>query len=127
MQLNFGLFAVMLAAAVGASARPTVQPRDVFVPPILYPHAGTVWYSFQRHNVTWNTTDAPATISNEALLLLAKGGVEAPFILAKGFDLRKGRLEIEVPYVLSGTNYQLVLFGDSGNLSPIFTIESDTP
>ncbi|KAJ7469856.1 hypothetical protein B0H11DRAFT_2238296 [Mycena galericulata] len=101
--------------------------RDVFVPPILYPHAGTVWYSFQYHNVTWcDTTGAPADISNEALLLLAKGGVEAPFILAKGFDLRLGRVTIQVPYVFAGTDYQLVLFGDSGNLSPVFTIESDT-
>ncbi|KAJ7499951.1 hypothetical protein FB451DRAFT_1207061, partial [Mycena latifolia] len=107
-QLRIDLSAVMLAAAVRTSAHPTVQPRDGV-------------------RTSRDTTDAPATISNEALLLLAKGGVEAPFILAKGFDLRKWRLEIEVPYVLSGTNYQLVLFGDSGNLSPIFTIESDTP
>ncbi|KAJ7483990.1 hypothetical protein B0H11DRAFT_1658172, partial [Mycena galericulata] len=98
--------------------------RDVFVPPILYPHAGTVWYSFQYHNVTWDTTGAPADISNEALLLLAKGGVEAPFILAEGFDLRLGRVTIQVPYVFAGADYQLVLFGDSGNLSPVFTIES---
>ena len=27
--------------------------RDVFVPPVLYPHAGTVWTKGQRHNVTW--------------------------------------------------------------------------
>lgn len=27
--------------------------RDVFVPPITYPHEGTVWASGQRHNVTW--------------------------------------------------------------------------
>ncbi|KAJ7124387.1 hypothetical protein C8R44DRAFT_980677 [Mycena epipterygia] len=130
MQLTF-LFAAVAALMLGsASARPAqmeTQKRDVFVPPILYPHAGTVWFSFQRHNVTWNATGAPATISNEALLLLAKGGLEAPFILAKGFDLRAGRFEIEVPYVLADTNYQLVLFGDSGNLSPMFTIESDTP
>ena len=31
----------------------SVEKRDVFVPPVLYPHAGTVWYSGQRHNVTW--------------------------------------------------------------------------
>jgi len=119
------LFASMMALLLSAAGAPT--KRDVFVPPILYPHAGTVWSSFQFHNVTWDTTGAPKTISNEAMLLLAKGGLEAPFILAKGFDLRLGRLQIQVPYVLAGTNYQLVLFGDSGNLSPVFTIESDTP
>ncbi|KAJ7211699.1 hypothetical protein GGX14DRAFT_362367 [Mycena pura] len=114
-----------LVMAPGAHGAPAAT-RDVFSPPILYPHAGTVWHSFQRHNVTWDTSGAPASISNEALLLLAKGGLTAPFILAKGFDLRAGRFEIEVPHVFAGTNYQLVLLGDSGNLSPMFTIESDT-
>jgi len=124
--ISFSLFFVsMMALMLGAAGAPT--KRDVFVPPILYPHAGTVWSSFQFHNVTWDTTNAPASISNEALLLLAKGGAEAPFILAKGFDLRLGRVQIQVPHVFAGTDYQLVLFGDSGNLSPVFTIESDTP
>ncbi|KAJ7770295.1 hypothetical protein DFH07DRAFT_768803 [Mycena maculata] len=128
MKFTFGLsllFASMTALMLGAAGAPT--KRDIFSPPILYPHAGTVWYSFQYHNVTWDTAGAPTTISNEALLLLASGGVEAPFILAKGFDLRLGRVQIQVPYVLANTNYQLVLFGDSGNLGPVFTIESDTP
>ena len=29
------------------------QKRDVYSPRVLYPHTGTVWYSGQRHNVTW--------------------------------------------------------------------------
>jgi hypothetical protein len=41
----FGLLAVV-------SAVPMLK-RDVFVPPIEYPHAGTVWKVGQKHNVTW--------------------------------------------------------------------------
>ena len=41
---------IVLGAAVPAQAG---EKRDVFVPPVLYPHAGTVWYKGQTHNVTW--------------------------------------------------------------------------
>ena len=30
-----------------------VDKRAVFVPPILYPKAGTVWRVGQTHSVTW--------------------------------------------------------------------------
>ncbi|TFY71067.1 hypothetical protein EVG20_g1926 [Dentipellis fragilis] len=42
--------------------------------------------------------------------------------LADDFDLHSGTVEITVPNVASGTNYIVVLFGDSGNASPQFTI-----
>ncbi|KAJ6558752.1 hypothetical protein DFH09DRAFT_1317022 [Mycena vulgaris] len=54
--------------------------------------------------------------------MLRKGAITPPFILAKGFDLRAGTLEI-----LTGTDYELVLFGDSGNFGLVFTIRSNTP
>ncbi|KAJ7646232.1 hypothetical protein B0H17DRAFT_876888, partial [Mycena rosella] len=96
---------------------------DVFVPPITFPTAGTVWASKTQQNVTWDASGAPPSISNEALLFLRKDTTTAPFILAKGFDLRTGSLEITVPYVLADDDYSLVLFGDSGNFSPVFTIQ----
>ena len=68
-------------------------------------------------------------------------------ILAKGFDILDGRVEITVPWVMDRTDYSLVreyyirfsvleshfadhshirsVFGDSGNFSPEFTIHSD--
>ena len=50
------VFALLLACcvqlALGAPAA-VQEKRDVFVPPVLYPHAGTVWTKGQRHNVTW--------------------------------------------------------------------------
>ena len=44
--------AALAFATQTASAAP-VEERDVYTPPVTYPHAGTVWYSGQRHNVTW--------------------------------------------------------------------------
>ncbi|KAJ7086836.1 hypothetical protein B0H15DRAFT_931375 [Mycena belliarum] len=114
---------VSFALAVVAAA----VSLDVFVPPLTGPAAGTVWVSKTQQNVTWDASGAPASISNEALLLLRKGDATAPFILAKDFDLRAGSLEIIVPWVLTGSDYSLVLFGDSGNFGPVFTIQSDTP
>ncbi|KAF7360037.1 hypothetical protein MVEN_00731500 [Mycena venus] len=116
------LIPFILTAAVRA-AGPT--PLDVFVPPITYPTAGTVWQSKTQQTVTWDVSGAPPVISNGAMLMLRKGNITAPFILAKGFDLRAGNLTITVPWVLTGQDYQMVLFGDSGDFSPFFTIESD--
>jgi hypothetical protein len=48
------LLSTLFAAAAAVSSAPTeLAARDVWAPKILYPHAGTVWYSGQRHNVTW--------------------------------------------------------------------------
>ena len=66
-------------------------------------------------------------------------------ILAKGFDILDGRVEITVPWVMDRTDYSLVreyyrfgvmrhsadnphpVFGDSGNFSPEFTINGPSP
>lgn len=50
--MNTLLFFVAALVAV-VSAAPALMRRDVFVPPILYPHAGTVWKVGHKHNVTW--------------------------------------------------------------------------
>lgn len=65
MTLNLVLVALFstlfsLAAAIPVS----LETRDVFVPPILYPHAGTVWKAGSHHNVTWCvplSADLPST------------------------------------------------------------------
>ncbi|KLO03806.1 hypothetical protein SCHPADRAFT_766579 [Schizopora paradoxa] len=107
-----------------------LSARDVFVPKILYPHAGTVWKAGNHHNVTWDTSDAPVNITNiQGMVVFAKnglmftnqtGGLDDP--LASGFSILLGRIEIQVPEVAAGDDYQVVLFGDSGNFSPKFTI-----
>jgi hypothetical protein len=77
---------------------------------------------FQTHNVTWDITDVPKQISNKFSVRLRRGGLATPLVLADGFDPRKGSVEVKVPWVVEG-EYQLVLFGDSGNFSPLFTIK----
>jgi hypothetical protein len=92
--------------------------------------------------VTWDTTGAPAHISNGFFILLRFNEITTPreyctssfcparadrgsaysVILAQNFDPRKGRVEVTVPLVQPGSNYSIVLFGDSGNWSPQFQI-----
>ncbi|KAF7351538.1 hypothetical protein MSAN_01586200 [Mycena sanguinolenta] len=117
------LVSLLCAAAVHAAGP---VPLDVFVPRITNPTAGTVWVSNTTQTVTWDASNAPVNISNGALIMLRHNNRTAPFILAKGFDLRSGSCPITVPWVLSDDDYEIVLFGDSGNFSPPFTITSDT-
>ncbi|KAK0481189.1 hypothetical protein EDD18DRAFT_1312217 [Armillaria luteobubalina] len=111
------VFTLVLAIPVN------LDKRDVFVPPILYPHSGTVWTINQHHNVTWDTSHAPVNITNSrGIIMLRKDNIATPLILAEGFDILLGRFEITVPWVVQGDDYSLVLFGDSGNWSENFTI-----
>jgi len=116
------LFVVLLGAAA-ANALPVIESRDVWTPPVLYPHAGTVWKVKNHHNVTWGTLDPPVNITNRiGRIMLRAGGLTTPVILADNFDILLGRIEVEVPWVVPGDDYQLVLFGDSGDFSDEFTI-----
>ncbi|KAF8888035.1 hypothetical protein BD779DRAFT_1645235, partial [Infundibulicybe gibba] len=107
-----------------ANASPTAQhPRDVFTPQVLYPHGGIVWFVGQHYNITWDTSKAPVNITNKiGRILLRKGGLTTPLILADGFSILLGRTEVTVPWVLDGDDYQVNLFGDSGDFSDFFTI-----
>ena len=49
----FFIFTVALISLVAAAP---LAVRDVYVPPITYPHAGTVWKIGSSHNVTWYVT-----------------------------------------------------------------------
>ena len=49
---NILLPLVALAFTSQTAAIPLEQ-RDIFSPPVLYPHAGTVWTHGQTHNITW--------------------------------------------------------------------------
>ncbi|KIP07822.1 hypothetical protein PHLGIDRAFT_117792 [Phlebiopsis gigantea 11061_1 CR5-6] len=52
----------------------------------------------------------------------------APYvILEDGFDVRDGHVEVTVPLVQTATFYSLVLYGDSRNWGPEFTIIGDGP
>lgn len=54
LQALAGFLLACLSAVVRAA--PTaidLAPRDVWLPPVLYPNNGTVWIAKQRQNVTW--------------------------------------------------------------------------
>ncbi|KAF9563570.1 hypothetical protein CPC08DRAFT_632605 [Agrocybe pediades] len=122
MTLAASLF---IFAIFGAIASPvTLEKRDVFVPPVLSPRSGTVWKSGERHTVVWDTRNAPVNITNKVgVIRLRKDDLTTPLILASNFDILSGRQTVTVPNLVEGDDYQVVLFGDSGNFSPKFTIK----
>ncbi|KAI0087894.1 hypothetical protein BDY19DRAFT_229775 [Irpex rosettiformis] len=122
---SFMNFFVFIFAVLSALVSASPIKRDVFVPPITSPTAGTVWTIGSRQNVTWSLDNVPAQITNpKGVIVLAKDGLliglDNP--LAQDFDITLGRFEITVPVVAPADDYALVLFGDSGNISPNFTI-----
>ncbi|MFD9793626.1 hypothetical protein ACFWXK_22070 [Streptomyces sp. NPDC059070] len=102
--------------------------RDVYAPPILSPVAGDVWPVGSTQTVTWDTSNPPQQITNPTgLIALSRrgrfvngpGGLDRP--LASEFSILDGHAEITVPDVAPG-EYTVVLFGDSGNAGPPFSI-----
>ncbi|KAI0062229.1 hypothetical protein BV25DRAFT_660585 [Artomyces pyxidatus] len=120
----FFTLAATLFSLAAASPLAVLQKRDVYVPPVLYPHAGTVWKVGEQHNVTWNNTSPPAEITNpKGQIYLRKGdSTLMNMTLASKFNLADGRTEVTVPDLTPGSDYRIVLFGDSGNWSPEFEI-----
>jgi len=99
--------------------------RDVYDPPVLYPNSSTVWMVGEKYNVTWDTSNPPTDISNPVgRIQLRQGNQTLPEVLASNFSILSGTEEIQVPNVTPGSDYCIVLMGDSGNFSPLFTIDS---
>ncbi|KAJ7097175.1 hypothetical protein B0H15DRAFT_797882 [Mycena belliarum] len=123
-------FTLSAAVAVFAAALVIATPltldsekRDVYVPPVLHPRAGTVWTVGRTRNVVWNVTNPPTSITNGiGRIMLRKGARTTPVILQANFSILLGQIQVKVPWVENGNDYRVVLFGDSGNFSPAFTI-----
>lgn len=47
------LFALLFAVSITSAAPLSLDARDVYAPPVSYPHTGTVWKVGATHNVTW--------------------------------------------------------------------------
>ncbi|KAF7979795.1 hypothetical protein HWV62_40844 [Athelia sp. TMB] len=132
MQLSmtslFSLFFALLSALSLVSAAPlSLDTRDVYAPPVTYPHSGTVWKVGDKYTVTWDASNPPKQITNKIGEIYLRRGdttiLDKP--LAKGFSILKGHQEITVPEdVKAGSDYRVVLFGDSGNWSEKFTIKA---
>lgn len=123
---------VALAAAAAsalASDEASFQKRIVFSPTIVYPTAGTQWKVGQHVNVTWDVSHLPKELKN-ATGLIRLGHIEGgdsnehlANTLADKFLLRTGNVTFTVPDVERRNDYVVVLFGDSGNHSPKFSIQ----
>ncbi|KIY50335.1 hypothetical protein FISHEDRAFT_17692, partial [Fistulina hepatica ATCC 64428] len=102
--------------------------RDVFVPKIFTPSQGDAWVVGQKYNVTWDTSTAPSQITNtNGRIFLRKGDktlTNEP--LAQDFDILLGHYEVATPAVTPGDDYRVVLFGNSGNWSPQFSIRENS-
>jgi len=102
--------------------------RDVVDPPITSPTANTVWYIGQTQTVTWNTAGLPLNQTNpvgKLVLGFMYNNSENLMLdspLAINLNYSVGQAQITVPNVPNRTDYIVVLFGDSGNASPEFTI-----
>ncbi|KAH9859136.1 hypothetical protein C2E23DRAFT_718259 [Lenzites betulinus] len=127
------IFTALVAAAVSVAAAPT----NIVDPPITSPKAGDVWTVGSTQLITWDTSNIvdPTDVTGEILLGTLVDGQEdldtgeerlthvltvSP--LAIGFPIRSGAVNVTVPAVAAGDDYIVVLFGDSNNISPTFTI-----
>ncbi|KAF4593547.1 hypothetical protein EYR40_008334 [Pleurotus pulmonarius] len=125
MKFSFALVAAIASVANAAVVNVARAAQDVFVPHIESPKLGDVFVVGDSLTVTWDTTNAPEHITNTAgAVMLRQGEVTYPFFLARGFSILDGSVTFTVPDVIPSDQYQFVLFGDSGNFSPPFSIVS---
>ncbi|KAF9064591.1 hypothetical protein BDP27DRAFT_1333308 [Rhodocollybia butyracea] len=114
-----------------ARASPMLLSRTVFDPPVTSPNSSTVWTVGETVTATWDTSSLPPAneIPNtfgELTLGFDPAGTDSenPILsLASGFLLSAGNVSFVVPSVETRNDYLVILFGDSGNTSPTFTIE----
>ncbi|KZT23477.1 hypothetical protein NEOLEDRAFT_1069645 [Neolentinus lepideus HHB14362 ss-1] len=124
------LFTALLVAASSVVAAP-VQPVEliVFSPTITSPTQGAIWSANTTETVTWDTSNIPAEKQNSTGLLLLgylennSENLDIAHPLAANFPINAGTVNFTVPSTLpQRDDYIVVLFGDSGNKSPSFTI-----
>lgn len=103
-------------------------------PPILVPSNTTVAYSGCELTVAWNTSvfytipgAAPLTGMIQLGYLLPNSTSEHLYwTLDTGVNLLAGSDTVTIPASIpAGDNYIIVVFGDSGNASPQFTIKQN--
>jgi len=123
--------ALLAAAAFIAGAHGAAM--EVIDPTITSPQAGDTWTVGEQRNVTWDTSLVPPGNTQTGQILLgflttdSNGSVDEHLQvdspLATGFLLSAGWATVTVPNVEDRDDYIVDLMGDSGNVSPKFTIE----
>ncbi|KAE8233861.1 hypothetical protein CF326_g1107 [Tilletia indica] len=106
------------------------EKRIVYNPKITYPNHNTVWQAGDEVHVNWRTAEIPQTYeSHQGSIMLGyrpsngEGGLNLHRTLVSHFSIMDGSISFKLPDNLPTRNdYIVVLFGDSGNASPLFTI-----
>jgi len=112
-------FFMLVGASSSAEKR---EPQDVFAPTIITPNNNTVWPAKSTQLVVWDVSNPPAQITNSVgQIRLVVNSLITPVILADNFSILLGNITVIVPWVTPGL-YQIVLFGDSGDSSQLFSI-----
>lgn len=91
--MKFSVVAVLSAfASVAMSA--TLKPRDIFSPPVLDPHSGTVWTVGTKRNVTWYVEQCTCASPHPVDVVLSRDTSNPPELITKGslIALVKGSL-----------------------------------
>ncbi|PWN94700.1 hypothetical protein FA09DRAFT_290764, partial [Tilletiopsis washingtonensis] len=111
-----------------------IERRLVYNPRIIEPTSATVWGAGKTQTVAWSTEDIPDEARNyRGMIKLGyqpadgSGGLNLKWTLASDFLLTDDQADITLPSDLEPRDdYIVVLMGDSGNASPLFTIEQPT-
>lgn len=119
------LFAIVLLCVC------LVQIEAIIVNPrIIIPTNETIWYAGCDADIAWDTLQiVPNVTETHGPIML---GFIVPlsinehlfFTLVPDTDLTTGSAHITVPNVPTRNDYIVVVFGDSGNASPLFTIRN---
>ncbi|KAL7277067.1 hypothetical protein ACG7TL_008912 [Trametes sanguinea] len=89
-------------------------------------HNGQLCIYKAPQNVTWDTSNIlPSAVNQTGLILFGylcdpSGNEQHP--LAFNFPIKAGSVLVDVPDITLHDDYLIVLFVDSGNTSPKFTI-----
>ncbi|KAL0060627.1 hypothetical protein AAF712_012570 [Marasmius tenuissimus] len=109
-KVTTAILAAIAATVINASPVAKRATFDVWSPRIITPDADTVWAAGSTVTVTWDTSDAPGSISNGAAITLNKADRIASEGFLKefnSFSLLDGSAEVIVPDVPAGDDYSI--------------------
>ncbi|KAJ8591170.1 hypothetical protein M405DRAFT_814771, partial [Rhizopogon salebrosus TDB-379] len=118
-------FMLLALLSCAFSAPVSLVKRDVWVPKIICPTSTSVWTAGGTFLVTWDTSSKPSQVTNPTgKIYLRQDGATQSTPIESGFALTDGQVNVTIPDTTNSGLWEIVLFGDSGNWSDEFTINS---
>ncbi|KAH9841483.1 uncharacterized protein C8Q71DRAFT_331765 [Rhodofomes roseus] len=118
-----------LALAAPASFIPIADDIILWSADIQSPNVFSVWPVGSTQTIKWDPSQVPQTAANHTGIVLLgyyeddSENLDTQTPLVAGFQIADGQVDITVPNVTERNDYIVVLFGNSGNASPTFTIK----